>query len=101
MEMKYIPLAKELTQNGGHKYVQKWRDSRCAVYEQLGHYNQHLGYEAIAIKHQRAKEMFGKWVEAKELYPVSEDWGTLAVSKHDFGEAKLAALELAKRNPKA
>lgn len=96
--MKYQPLAVDIVQNGGHHYHQAWRDKDCAVYEQRGHYNQLLGYEAIVIKRQEAQFMFGKWYEAKELYPTSEDWGSLAVTKNDFGEAKEAALQLAKRS---
>jgi hypothetical protein len=95
--MKYEPLAIEITQNGGHHYRQVWRDENCAVYEQRGHYDQLLGYEAIVIKHQKAKELFGRHYPAKELYPVSEDWGRLAVTKENFGKAKAAALKLAKR----
>jgi hypothetical protein len=94
--MKYKPLPIDITQNGGHHYHQVWRDENCAVYEQRGHYNQLLGYEAIRIKRQEAQVMFGKHYEAKELYPNSEDWGRFAVTKNDFEEAKSAALALAK-----
>lgn len=95
--MKYEPLALEITQNGGHKYKQVWRDEHAAVYEQRGAYGQLIGYEAIVIKRQKPKEIFGKHYSAKELYPTSEDWGTLAVSKNDLKEAISAAKKLAGR----
>jgi len=95
--MKYLPLAIEITQNGGHHYHQVWRDEHAAVYEQRGHYNQLLGYEAILIKRQEAQKVFGKWYEAKELYPVAEDWGKIAVTRRTLESAKEAAELFSKR----
>lgn len=94
----YEPLPLEITQNGGHKYRQVWRNERCAVYEQHGHYDQLLGYEAILIKHQEAKRVFGKDYPDKELYPTSEDWGKYGKTCDSIEEAKKAALNMVRAN---
>jgi hypothetical protein len=97
----YEPLPIELTMNGGHHYSQVWRNADAAVYEQRGHYQQLLGYEAIAIKRQEATTMFGRSYPSKELYPNSEDWGRLAVTKDSIEAAKDAAIKLAENHQKA
>jgi hypothetical protein len=93
---EYQKLPLELTQNGGHKYVQVWRDDHAAVYEQHNAIRL-LGYEAITIKKQEAKSMFGKDYPAKELYPCSEDWGTLAFTTNSLEKAMAYAQSLSKR----
>ena len=93
---KYEPLAIEITQNGGHCYRQVGRNDDTAVYEQLGHYGQLLGYEVIRIKKQDACRMFGKDYPAKELYPSSEDWGSLAFTVNTLKRANEVAKGLSK-----
>jgi hypothetical protein len=93
--MKYQPIAIEITQNGGHYYRQVWRTESHAIYEQRSRAGTFLGYEAITIKRQEAGEMFGRKLEAKELYPVSEDWGTLGKTVNTLEEAHRAITEMA------
>lgn len=95
--MNYEPLALDIKQNGGHDYHQVWRDDNAAVYEQRGHYGQLLGYESIAIKRQEAKEIFGRSYSAREIYPSSEDWGTLGFTKNNLEDAIETAKALSKR----
>ena len=93
---KYQKLPLELTQNGGHRYVQVWRDDHAPVYEQHNAIRL-IGYEAITIKKQEAKSVFGKDYPAKELYPCSEDWGTLAFTTNSLEKAIGYAQSLSKR----
>jgi len=95
--MKYLPLAIEITQNGGHHYHQVWRDEHAAVYEQKGALRTVIGYEAITIKKRPEEMKFGKLCPAREIYPCSEDWGTIAVTRRDLESAIEAAKGFSKR----
>jgi len=95
--LKYLPLAIEITQNGGHHYHQVWRDEHAAVYEQKGALRTVIGYEAITIKKRPEEMKFGKLCPAREIYPCSEDWGTIAVTRRDLESAIEAAKGLSKR----
>jgi hypothetical protein len=95
--MNYQPLPIEITQNGGHHYRQVWRDDHAAVYAQRNAFGALLGYEAIAIKRAEPCHAFGKDYSARELYPCSEDWGTLAISTSDFDRAMDAAKHFSQR----
>ncbi len=95
--MKYQPLPKKITQNGGHHYEQVWRDEHAAVYKQFGAFGQFIGYEAIAIKKTEPSEVFGKKYPAREVYPGNEEWGKLAISVSDLDRAKEAAQNFSKR----
>jgi hypothetical protein len=95
--MNYEPLPTEITQNGGHHYRQIWRDEHAAVYEQRNAFGTLLGYEAIAIKRGEPCHAFGKDYPARELYPCSEDWGTLAISTSNFDRAMDAAKHFSQR----
>jgi len=97
---KYQPLAIEIVQNGGHHYRQVWRDDHAAVYEQRNPFGAFIGYEAIAIKRQKACRVFGRQYAAKEIYPCSEDWGKLAISVSNLDRAMEAAMEFSKRRKK-
>jgi hypothetical protein len=99
--MNYEPLPVEITQNGGHRYKQLGRNVDTAVYEQHGHHGQLLGYEVIRIKKQKATEMFGRKYPAKEVYPCSEDWGTLAFTVNTLERADEVARSLSKSPRKA
>ena len=95
--MNYEPMPLEVTQNGGHRYRQIWRDDYAAVYEQRNAFGAFVGYEAIAIKRQEAGRVFEKHYPAKEIYPCPEDWGKLAISTSDLDRAMDAAREFSKR----
>ena len=95
--MNYEPLPTEITQNGGHRYHQVWRDDHAAVYEQRNAFGAFLGYEAIAIKRAAPCHAFGKDYPARELYPCNEDWGKLAISVSDLDRAMDAAKHFSQR----
>jgi hypothetical protein len=56
---------------------QVWRDEHTAIYRcsDIG------DFEVIVIKKERAKTIFGRSYPAREWYPFSEDWGTLAKTR--------------------
>ena len=97
VELSFAPLPIEITQNGGHRYRQVWRDHHAAVYEQRNAFGAFLGYEAIAIKRAEPCHAFGRDYPARELYPCSEDWGTLAISTSDLDRAMDAAKHFSQR----
>lgn len=95
--MKYQPLEKELTQNGGHHYTQIWRDENAAVYEQRGTSGKLLGHEVIVVKKAPPQAMFGREYPARELYPSSEDWGRFAWTVKDRDDALERARKVSSR----
>ena len=73
----YKPLPQEFRRNG-FRYRQVARQGNAAIYEQTwtGCRNPSVSYEVIRIRRRKAFQIGGRFVEAAELYPRSEAWGT-------------------------
>ncbi|PYJ46859.1 MAG: hypothetical protein DME50_13115 [Verrucomicrobia bacterium] len=79
-----------------HRLEQVWRDSSHAVYKHFGAFGQYIGWEAIKIKREPARRIFGKDYPEREVYPGAAAFGRSALSvgaQHDLGHA----IEQAKR----
>lgn len=53
---------------------QTFRKSRYAIYEQ-SQYGRVVAFEAVKINAHNGYELQGKWIEAAESLPSSEQWG--------------------------
>jgi len=73
----YKPLPKEFWRDG-FTYRQIARQNDAAIYEQTWNnpLNHSLCYEVIRIRCRDAFDIGGRFVEAAEVYPNSEVWGT-------------------------
>jgi len=73
----YKPLPKEF-RHGGFQYRQIAREGNAAVYEQTrnGCSNPSVCYEVIRIRRREGFKIDGRFVQAAEIYPKSEAWGT-------------------------
>jgi hypothetical protein len=63
-----------------HGLEQVWRDETHAVYRHYGASGKFIGWEAIKIKKQKARTIFGKDYPNREVYPGNEDFGRYALS---------------------
>ena len=88
----YKPLLKEF-RHGGFTYRQIARDADAAIYEQrwTGCAEPSVCYEVIRIRRREGFQIGGRFVEAAELYPRSEAWGTdgFTLTHRDAALAKL------------
>jgi hypothetical protein len=76
----------------GFQYNQEWRDESFAIYSQwLG--SELIGYESFKIKKNKAYERFGKFYEASEGFPTSNEWGWFGFTSKTFKEAQEILLE--------
>jgi hypothetical protein len=73
----YKPLPKEF-RHDGFTYRQIAREGDAAIYEQrwTGCAEPSVCYEVIRIRRREGFQIGGRFVEAAELYPRSEAWGT-------------------------
>jgi hypothetical protein len=73
----YRPLPKEFHRDG-FSYRQIAREGNAAIYEQTwnGCSNPSVSYEVIRIRCRDGFRIGGRFVEAAEIYPNSEAWGT-------------------------
>jgi len=73
----YKPLPKEFRRDG-FDYRQIAREGDAAIYEQTwsGCSNSSVSYEVIHIRQREGFEIGNRFVEAAEVYPNSENWGT-------------------------
>ena len=71
------PLPLEFRRNG-FQYRQIAREGNAAIYEQTwnGCPNPSVSYEVIRIRRREGFHIGGRFVEAAEVYPRSEAWGT-------------------------
>ena len=88
----YKPLLKEF-RHDGFTYRQITREGNAAIYEQrwTGCAEPSVCYEVIRIRRREGFQIGGRFVEAAELYPRSEAWGTdgFTLTDRDAAFAKL------------
>jgi hypothetical protein len=68
------------TGHSDHTLEQVWRNQTHAVYKHFGNRGQFIGWEALRIKREKARTIFGKDYPNREVYPGNEDFGRWAVS---------------------
>jgi hypothetical protein len=92
----YKLLAKEF-RRGGFQYRQIARERNAAIYEQhwTGCAESSVCYEVIRIRRREGFQIGGRFVEAAELYPRSEAWGTDGFTLTDKDTAFVKLCELA------
>ena len=92
----YKLLAKEF-RRGGFQYRQIAREGDTAIYEQrwTGCAEPSVCYEVIRIRRREGFQIDGRFVEAAELYPRSEAWGSdgFTLTHRDAAFAKLNGME--------
>ncbi len=71
--MKVLP---EISRQSNFNYKQLIRDGKYAIYEKSKH-NCIICYEVIQINSHENYQIAGITIEAAEVYPSSESWGTL------------------------
>ena len=73
----YKQLPKEFRRDG-FTYRQIAREGGAAIYEQTwnGCQNPSIAYEVIRVRQRDGFQIGGRFVEAAEVYPNSEAWGT-------------------------
>jgi len=80
----------------GFDYRQIAREGNAAIYEQhwTGCAKPSVCYEVIRIRRREGFQIAGRFVEAAELYPRSEAWGTygFTLTDRDAAFAKLSEL---------
>jgi hypothetical protein len=87
----YKPLPKEF-RRGGFDYREIYREDDYAIYRQTWKGNEHsAAFEVIRIRRREGFQIGGRFVEAAEVYPRSESWGTdgFALANKDAAFAKL------------
>jgi hypothetical protein len=88
----YKPLPKEF-RHDGFTCRQIAREGDAAIYEQrwTGCAEPSVCYEVIRIRRREGFQIGGRFVEAAELYPRSEAWGTdgFTLTERDAAFAKL------------
>jgi hypothetical protein len=84
----YKPLPKAFRRDG-FQYRQITREGDAAIYEQkwLGRREASPVYEVISIRRREGFRIDGRFVEAAEVYPTSEAWGTDGFSLADKNAA--------------
>jgi hypothetical protein len=84
----YRPLPKEFRHNG-FIFRQIARTKNAAIYEQTwnGCSNPSVCYEVVRIRRREGFKIGGRFVEAGEVYPNSEAWGTDGFTLTDRGAA--------------
>jgi hypothetical protein len=92
----YKPLPKEF-RHDGFTYRQIARALDAAIYEQrwTGCAEPSVCYEVIRIRRREGFQIGGRFVEAAELYPRSEAWGTDGFTLTDKDAAFVKLCELA------
>jgi hypothetical protein len=92
----YKPLPKEF-RHDGFTYRQIAREGDAAIYEQrwTGCAEPSVCYEVIRIRRREGFQIGGRFVEAAELYPRSEAWGTDGFTLTDKDAACVKLCELA------
>lgn len=88
----YKPLPKEFRRDG-FNYKQIAREGNAAIYEQrwTGCAEASVCYEVIRIRRRDGFQIGGRFIEAAEVYPNSEAWGTdgFTFTDRDAAFAKL------------
>jgi hypothetical protein len=88
----YKPIAKEFCHDG-FTFRQIVREGDVAIYQQTwnGCANPSVAYEVVRIRRRKAREIDGKIIEAAEVYPPLEAWGTdgFTLTDKDAAFAKL------------
>ena len=92
----YKPLPTEFRRDG-FQYRQIAREGHAAIYEQiwLGCTEPSPCYEVIRIRRREGFQIGDRFVEAAELYPRSEAWGTDGFTLTDKDTAFVKLCELA------
>ena len=92
----YKPLPKEF-RHDGFTYRQIAREGDAAIYEQrwTGCAEPSVCYEVIRVRRREGFQIGGRFVEAAELYPRSEAWGTDGFTLTDKDTAFVKLCELA------
>ena len=92
----YRPLPTRFRRNG-FDYGQIAREGDAALYEQrwTGCAEPSVCYEVIRIRRREGFQIGGRFVEAAELYPRSEAWGTDGFTLTDKDTAFVKLCELA------
>lgn len=88
--MKRLP---ENLRKNGFSYTLVLRGKRSCIYRQEVTVNMHY-YEAFVIKVKPAKEIFGKSLPEREVFPANEDFGESAWSCRTLKRAKIRFIEL-------
>lgn len=88
---RYKTLATHLRREG-FDLKQTDRKQDVAVYEKTK--GQYKGYEVIIIRNREEYTIAGKTVEAAEVYPSSEDWGTLGWTYPEYHRAIFKSINL-------
>lgn len=75
-----------ISEKNGFRYTLVLRNGRSAIYRQevtptLTH------YEVFQIRVKPEKELFGKTIPEREVFPSNEDFGTRAWTYPDLGQA--------------
>ena len=94
--MKTLP---KQFRKGGFDYILVERIGNAAIYRQTKLPALHECYEVGRIRQNKAREAFGRQIEASESWPSSEEWGRLAWTYRDLRHARerLATLTPSKR----
>ena len=93
-----IPLPQKLQKNG-FDYVQVLRGVKACIYEQW--YKENIiAYEVFLIWVKRRRPMKEIWLEAREKFPVNEDFGKSAWTQNTWEGAlnRFNALEKIRDN---
>jgi hypothetical protein len=88
----YKPLRKEFRRDG-FSYRQIAREGDAAIYQQTWNSSSDpsTAYEVIRIRRRNGFQIGGRFIEAAEVYPNSEAWGTdgFTATDRDAAFAKL------------
>lgn len=91
----YKPLAKD-TWRGGFTYKQIAREGNAAIYEQrwTACAEASVCYEVIRARYRDGFHIGGRFIEAAEVFPRSESWGTdgFTLTERDAAFTKLREL---------
>jgi len=75
--MKQIQKLKEQFRKYGYDYEQVKRTQYAAIYSQSSE-NKLVSFEVHKIKIKKEGIVFGRWQPLREVYPHSEDFGSIA-----------------------
>lgn len=83
--MTYRALPLQFNKNS-YQYKQVWRDEDYAIYSQICD-GVIYAFEVYRISKNESGELFGKYFEASESIPSSEQWGKTAYTVADMERA--------------
>lgn len=88
------PLSTDFTR-GAFRYRQVERIGDLAIYHQTEE-GAHRAYEVVKVRQKPERSIMGRTLEASEVYPCSEDWGTYGWTCPTLERARAKLYELQK-----